>query len=75
MWNRVKVRKRRRIAAVVAGIATAACKQVPVCHDKGPGSVVHEGARCLAGNTQPVDHSPALAEAPLYRGNRGGAPT
>ena len=75
MWTSVEVRKRWRIAAVVADIATAACKQVPFCHDKGPGSLVHEGGRCLAGNTQPVDHSPALAEAPLYRGNRGGAPT
>ena len=75
MWNSVEVRKRRRIAAVVTDIATAACKQMPVCHEKGPGSLVHKGGRCLVGSTQPGDHSPALAEAPLCRGSRGGAPT
>ena len=71
----VEPRKSSQAPAHCCDIATAACKQVPVCHDKGPGTLVHEGGRCLAGNTQPVDHSPALAEAPLYRGNRGGAPT
>ena len=62
MWNSVEVRKRRRIAAVVADIARAACKQVPICHGEGPDILVHEvGGRLLAGNTQPTNHSP-LAE-------------
>ena len=40
MWTSVEVRKRWRIAAVVADIATAACKQVPACHEKGPGAML-----------------------------------
>jgi len=63
MWNSVEAGKRRRIAVVVTDIARAACKQVPVCHGEGPGSLVHKvGGRLLAGNTQPTNRSPALAK-------------